>query len=167
MPLWDDVKTNLVSWYDTAAEKTNELAKVGSRKYDIFGLSRDIERQFSEMGSLVYNALREGRTDLEEDPVLLGLVDQVRELELRLDEKKQEIEEIRTHAAAAGTAAAAAGAGEVEAEPASAEPVRDQVPDPADEIPADEVVGEDAAAEEDEAIPGDGAAPDAEAEPRE
>ena len=50
MSLWEDVKKNLVSLYGTAAEKTNELAKVGSRRYDIFGLSREIERQFSEIG---------------------------------------------------------------------------------------------------------------------
>ena len=113
MTLWDDVKKNMVEWYGVAADKTNELAKVGVRRYDIFGISRDIERQFSEMGSFVYTALNEGRTDLADDPVLLALMERVRTLEGELKAKESEIEEIRrqdraARAAAAGAAAAAA-----------------------------------------------------------
>lgn len=111
MSLWDDVKKNLVSLYGTAAEKTNELAKVGSRRYDIFGLSREIERQFSEIGSHVYDALQAGRTDLAEDEVLQGLVAQVRKLEGELAAKKEEIESIRAEARAAAAAGGAAGTG--------------------------------------------------------
>ena len=95
MALWDDVKKNLTEWYGVAADKTGELAKVGVRRYDIFGLSRDIERQFSEIGSLVYGALEEGRTDVLEDPLLLALVDKVRELEGELQAKEREIADIK------------------------------------------------------------------------
>jgi len=109
MALWEDVKKNMVDWYGLAADKTNELARVGVRRYDIFGISRDIERQFSEMGSLVYTALNEGRTDLAEDPVLLGLMDRVRTLEAELKEKESEIQDIRQQDQAAAAAAAAAG----------------------------------------------------------
>ncbi|MBC8425868.1 hypothetical protein H8E07_17290 [bacterium] len=98
MTLWDDVKSNLTEWYGVAADKTGDLAKVGLRRYDIFGLSRDIERQFSEIGSLVYNALGEDRRDVLDDPVLLSLVDKVRELEQDLQGKEQEISEIKTSA---------------------------------------------------------------------
>lgn len=111
MTLWDDVKHNMAEWYGTAAEKTNELARVGVRRYDIFGLSRDIERQFVEMGSLVYNALNEGRTDLHEDEVLQGLIARVKELEKELKAKESEIQDIRT---AAQSAAAATGESEAE-----------------------------------------------------
>lgn len=98
MTLWDDVKSNLTEWYGVAADKTGDLAKVGLRRYDIFGLSRDIERQFSEIGSLVYNALGEDRRDVLDDPVLLSLVDKVRELEQDLQGKEHEISEIKTSA---------------------------------------------------------------------
>jgi hypothetical protein len=98
MTLWDDVRSNLVTWYGAAAGKTNELAKVGSRRYDIFGLSRDIERQLTEMGSLVYTALQEGRTDFGDDPVLRGLQERISVLEAELVLKKEEIESIRTKA---------------------------------------------------------------------
>jgi hypothetical protein len=110
MALWEDVKKNMMDWYGVAADKTNELARVGVRRYDIFGISRDIERQFSEMGSLVYTALNEGRTDLADDPVLLGLMDRVRTLETELKAKEIEIEDIRHQDQAAAAAAAAAGA---------------------------------------------------------
>jgi len=106
MTLWDDVKSNLTEWYGVAADKTGDLAKVGLRRYDIFGLSRDIERQFSEIGSLVYNALGEDRSDVLDDPVLLSLVDKVRELEQDLQGKEHEISEIKTNAEQRQTARA-------------------------------------------------------------
>ena len=54
MPLWEQVKGNLVEWYSAAADKTEELAKIGVRRYDKFGISREIERQFTELGGLIY-----------------------------------------------------------------------------------------------------------------
>jgi len=135
MTLWDDVRTNLLTWYGTAAGKTNELAKVGSRRYDIFGLSRDIERQFTEMGSLVYNALLEGRTDIADDSTLLGLIARVQSLEIDLAVKKQEIDDIRAgerrkeeHKDAVAPAGAAPVAGSVDGDG----------PDPESEVILDE-----------------------------
>ena len=141
MALWDDVKKNLTDWYGVAADKTGELAKVGVRRYDIFGLSRDIERQFSEIGSLVYGAVNEDRKDILEDPLLLSLVDKVRDLEGELQAKEQEISEIRTEAEArqaakTATAALAAAAGTVEdvADDVTAGPVASAPLDEQDEI---------------------------------
>ncbi len=111
MTLWDDVKVNLTEWYSVAADKTGEVAKVGLRRYDIFGLSRDIERHFSEIGSLVYTALSEERRDVLDDPLLQSLVDKVRSLEGELQAKEKEISEIKTAAEQRQTTrAAAAGA---------------------------------------------------------
>jgi len=134
MALWDEVKKNLTDWYGVAADKTGEMAKVGVRRYDIFGLSRDIERQFSEIGSLVYGAVNEDRQDILEDPLLLSLVDKVKDLEGELQAKEQEISEIHTEVEArqaAKTAATAAAAGTVE--DVVSEPVADVVDDDADE----------------------------------
>lgn len=95
MPLWDQVKTNLVEWYTVAADKTEELAKIGVRRYDKFGISRDVERQFTELGSFVYNALAEGRQDFLADPTLTAIVERIKGLERDLLQKEEEIEEIR------------------------------------------------------------------------
>ena len=149
MTLWDDVKQNIGDWYGVAAVKTNELAKVGVRRYDIFGLSRDIERQFVEMGSLVYTALNEGRTDLHEDPVLGGLMERVRSLEAELKDKESEIDDIRR------TAQTGAAAG---VDPADADAASEADPDvEVDfyEVDADETSAADGPAPED-------AGPDAE-----
>lgn len=100
MSLFDDVKRNLVEWYGVAADKTGVAAKIGSRKYDIFGLSRDIERQFSEIGNLVYKGIESGKENIVEDSELLELVERVRELEKELAQKEAEIAEIRTTEAA-------------------------------------------------------------------
>ncbi len=121
MTLWEDVKRNIAAWYEAAADKTEELAKVGLRRYDIYGISRDIERQFSEIGSHVYNAVKEGRHDFTDDPVLASLVAKVDALEQELQEKQAEIERIKAEkarrarreaeAAAEADAATAAAAG--------------------------------------------------------
>ncbi len=95
MPLWEQVKRNLVEWYTIAADKTEEVAKVGVRRYDRFGISRDIERQFAELGSLVYEALSAGRRDVLEDPALRAIVERVGRLERELAEKEREIDDIR------------------------------------------------------------------------
>jgi len=120
MSLWDDVKQNLSEWYTVAADKTSEIAKIQARRYDKFGLSRDIERQFSELGSLVFNGLQDGKEGILEDPALGALVERIRGLETELRHKDEEIERIRReHAdrkdqakAAAAAAGSAAGTGD-------------------------------------------------------
>jgi hypothetical protein len=117
MSLWDDVKQNLSEWYTVAADKTSEVAKIQARRYDKFGLSRDVERQFSELGSLVYNALQDGRGDVLDDPALTALVERIRGLEEDLRRKDEEIARIRReHAERKGgpkEAAAASGGADV------------------------------------------------------
>ncbi|MBT4292633.1 hypothetical protein HOD41_08070 [bacterium] len=95
MSLFDEVKRNLVEWYGVAADKTGVAAKVGARKNDIFGISRDIERQFSEIGDIVYNGIETERSDILDDPVLLELVEKVRKLEKELASKQAEIVDIK------------------------------------------------------------------------
>ena len=95
MSLFDDVKKNLIEWYNVTSEKTTEVARVSTRKYDKFGISRDIERQFSELGSLVYNALNEGRPDVLDDEGVAALVERIMQLEKELRAKDEEIDSIR------------------------------------------------------------------------
>lgn len=96
MPMWDDVKRNLMEWYTVTTDKTVEVAKVTSLRYDKFGISRDIERQFSELGNLVYTALEEGRTATLGDPGVAAIVERLNSLEKELQAKEQEIGEVRS-----------------------------------------------------------------------
>ena len=109
MPLFDDVKKNLVEWYTVTSEKTTEAARVGTRKYDKFGISRDIERQFSELGSLIYNGLKNERTDLLADEGVAALIERITGLESELRAKDDEIDSIRKEYAGRKAEAATAG----------------------------------------------------------
>ena len=117
MSLFDDVKKNLMEWYTISSDKTTEVARITSRRYDKFGISRDIERQFGELGSLVFNGLKEERLDILADPAVHALLERIRGLEEELRVKNEEIDNIqqeftqrRTRATAAETAAETAGA---------------------------------------------------------
>jgi hypothetical protein len=109
MSLFDDVKGNLVEWYTATSEKTTEVTRVATRKYDKFGISRDIERQFSELGSLIYTGLQADRIDLLEDEGVLALVERIAVLETELRDKDEEIDSIRQEYAGRKAEAAAAG----------------------------------------------------------
>ena len=113
MSLFDDVKKNLMEWYTISSDKTTEVARITSRRYDKFGISRDIERQFGELGSLVFNGLKEDRQDILNDPAIHALLERIRGLEDELQAKNEEIEKIqrefserRTRAEATETAGA-------------------------------------------------------------
>jgi hypothetical protein len=157
MSLWDDAKKNLVEWYTVAADKTSEIAKIQSRRYDKFGISRDIERQFSELGSLVYNALQEGRDDVLDDAEVAALVERIRGLEADLRRKEEEIERIRREHAdrkAEARAAAAGGAAGDEAEETPrviTDPALDEGgPDSAILVEPEEEANEDSGPQDDE-----------------
>ena len=109
MPLWEKVKGNLIEWYGVAADKTEEMAKIGVRRYDRFGISRDIERQFTELGSLVYNGVSEGQQGILEQEPLLTILSRIQELELELQHKEEEIDKIRVDSSNRKAAAAQAG----------------------------------------------------------
>jgi len=107
MALWDEVKKNLVEWYTFTSDKTSEAARIGSRRWDKFGISRDIERQFSELGSLVYIGLKDGNEDVLESETVLELVTRIETLEEELSLKANEIDGIRAEYAKAASAGGA------------------------------------------------------------
>lgn len=123
MSLWEEVKKNVVEIYSVTSDKTSEMAKVGSRRWDKFGISRDIERQFSELGNLVYTGLQEGRQDILEDEAVAVLMARIGALEEELKRKEEEIERIKQEhreRKAAEDAAAREGAAEEEGADSSA-----------------------------------------------
>lgn len=107
MALWDEVKTNLVEWYTLTSNKTSEAARVGSRRWDKFGISRDIERQFSELGSLIYVGMKEEQDDILESEPVLELTRRLESLEKELALKTEEIDGIKAEYAKAASAGGA------------------------------------------------------------
>ncbi len=94
MSLRDRVRNNLREWYALAADRTGDVAKISIRRYDKFGLSREIERQFAELGSVTYHAIEEGRCAGLDDPAVRALVARIKDLAGDLETKDQEIAEI-------------------------------------------------------------------------
>ena len=161
MSLWDDAKKNLVKWYTVAADKSSEIAKIQSRRYDKFGISRDIERQFSELGSLVYNALQEGRDDVLADAEVSTLVERIQGLEADLRRKEEEIARIRReHADRKADARAAAAGGDAAADAGETprvmtDPALDEGgPDSAILVEPEHEAGDGAGPQDDETRPG-------------
>lgn len=95
MSIMDQVKKNLREWYSLAADRTGEMAKISVRMYDKYGISREIERQLSELGSYVYHAVEQGRADFAGDTEFDGLIERIQGLERDLQAKMEEIEAIR------------------------------------------------------------------------
>ncbi len=96
--LWTKVKKNLVEWYETAYDKTDELARIGKKKIEITGLNRSIEKHFSEIGGRVYDlVVEQGHrgNKTADDEVVQRLVAEIKELEKRLRLKEEEIETIK------------------------------------------------------------------------
>ena len=144
MSIMDQVKKNLREWYALAADRTGDMAKTSVRMYDKYGISREIERQLSELGSYVYHAVEDDRTDFAGDEEFMSAVARVRALEQDLEAKVEEIEEIRLQrqqrqaareeAQAAAEAAAASEVAqpvEPEPEPKPAPEAQEVVTDPA------------------------------------
>ncbi len=99
MSLWEQVKDNLVEIYSVAADKTEEVAKVGIRRYDRMGINWDIKRQFTELGGMVYQAIAEERSDILDDPAVTAIIERIKGLEVELAAKENEIADIKkTHA---------------------------------------------------------------------
>ena len=107
MALWDDVKKNLVEWYTITSDKTTEAARIGSRRWDKFGISRDIERQFSELGSLIYVGLKEGNEGILAGEPVVELIRRIENLEKELTAKGREIDDIKAEYAKAASAGGA------------------------------------------------------------
>ena len=140
MSLWNDVKRNLSELYTTTSEKSSEIARITSRRYDKFGISREIERQFSELGNFVYTGLKEEREDLLEDPVARELIERISGLEDELRAKDDEISDIKE--AYAAKMASEAGSDEAGASDEAAGDATDEFeaaagdPSPTSEVPA-------------------------------
>ena len=95
--LWDRVKKNLVDWYGTAYEKTDELARVGKKKIEMAGVNRAIEKHLSELGGKVYDLIEvQGKAGvIAKDTDVKRLIDEIKSLEQQLKLKEEEIEAIR------------------------------------------------------------------------
>ncbi|HHS13623.1 MAG TPA: hypothetical protein ENN03_07610 [bacterium] len=96
---WDDFKTSMKSFFNSAADKTEEYAKIGKIKVDIVNLKRSLDRQYQEMGKAVFDALKKddqtalgGKAEIQK--LMAGIQKQIDHIK----DKEKEIEKIRAEA---------------------------------------------------------------------
>lgn len=99
--LWSDIKKSLGEWASKAANKAGELTreaadkaeevtKLGKVKLDIFQIKRDIEKQFAELGGMVYQLILDKKTkDFEKNENVKSHLNVIKDLEKKLKEKEK------------------------------------------------------------------------------
>ena len=103
--LWNDIKKNLGGWAAKAAdkatefsrdaaEKAEELTRLGKVKLDIFQINREIEKQFVKLGGIVYDMVSEQKKNIESSESIISLVEEIRNLEKKLRKKEEDYKNI-------------------------------------------------------------------------
>jgi len=99
--LWGDIKKSLGEWAAKAADKAGEftreaadkaeeVTKLGKVKLDIFQIKRDIEKQFADLGGMVYQLILDKKTkDFEKNENVKSCLTVIQELEKKLKEKEK------------------------------------------------------------------------------
>jgi DNA helicase IV len=104
--LWNDIKKNVGDWATKAADKATEfsrdaadkaeeLTKLGKVKLDIFQINREIEKQFTKLGGTVYEKILEQKKNIESDESVINSVEEIRNLEKKLRVKEEEYKKIK------------------------------------------------------------------------
>lgn len=96
MSQWNEVRSSVADWYTSAAERTEELAQIGVRQVDRYGIHRRRARGYADLGEALHRLLREGEfADVAGHPELAALVEKIDALEGELRAKEEEIEAFR------------------------------------------------------------------------
>jgi gas vesicle protein len=94
---WDDLRGSIEEFFSSAAEKTDELIKVGRRKLSIAEIKRNMTANYAELGGRVYHLVRHGEAaSIPSDSEVESLVSKIQRLEDELKAKELEIERIRS-----------------------------------------------------------------------
>ena len=92
--LWEKIRKSVIDGVQVAAEKTEELTKFGKMKIEILNLKRKISRNFTELGGITYEAIKEGTAEkvLKSDKVNT-IISSLKKLDADLETKEKLYEE--------------------------------------------------------------------------
>ena len=97
--LWKKIKKSVMEGATYAAEKTEELTKLGRAKIDILNIKRKISSKFTELGGITYGALKEKNIDKElKSDKVKSLTEAIEKLEVQLETKEKQYEELQKKA---------------------------------------------------------------------
>lgn len=90
--LWEKVKQG----FKIAAEKTDELTKIGKLKFDIMATHRKIKQNFEELGGKVYELLKSGKSKkaVRDDKDISNIIKEIKSLEKELTKQEKELKKI-------------------------------------------------------------------------
>ena len=92
---WDRFKKRLVEVSNAAADFTEEQAIIGKLKFDILTLKRKIDHALHDIGSRTLEIARSSSpSDPLKDREVKDLIDLVGDVEMQIDRKKQDIEDV-------------------------------------------------------------------------
>jgi len=107
--LLDNAKKSFGEWFSKAvdkageftreaADRTEEVTKLGKVKLDIFQIKRNIDKVFTDLGRCVYNLLGEEAKNIEKNKSVKSYIDKIKTLEKNLEEMEEKCERIKkTH----------------------------------------------------------------------
>lgn len=96
MGFWENLSSMFKKGVSTVAKKTDEYTKIGKIKVDIIGIKREIDKQFTLLGGKVYQLIvEENSTKIATNEEVKQIIDTVKDLNEKLDEKKEELERVR------------------------------------------------------------------------
>ncbi|UCE04343.1 MAG: hypothetical protein JSW07_11975 [bacterium] len=96
MSFWNDLANLFKKGVSTVAKKTDEYTKIGKIKVDIIGIKRDIDKKFNELGGKTYHLIvEENDTKIASAQEVKAIIDTIKNLNLKLDEKKEELKKVR------------------------------------------------------------------------
>ena len=95
--LWEKVKKSIAEGYTVAAEKTEELSKLGKLKLDMLNIKHNISKQFTELGGAVYEASKAGKaSQVMKSEEVEKAIESIKTLEEELLVKEQAFEALKT-----------------------------------------------------------------------
>lgn len=94
--LFEDIRNGIRDGIELVVDKTEEYSKIGKLQIDILGIKRSIEKSFSELGGQTYELLsNDPKSAVAGDEEVVRIVAELKVLEEKLDEKKNEIKTIK------------------------------------------------------------------------
>ena len=93
--LWGKIKKSVIEGASYAAEKTEELTKLGKIKIEILNVKRKISGQFSELGGITYEAIKAETVEKElASDTVKALTETIKGLESELETKEKKYDEL-------------------------------------------------------------------------
>lgn len=92
--LWEKVKQGFM----LAAERTDELTKMGKLRLDIAATHRKIRQNFEELGGRAYELLKsgkKGKKSVTDDEDIAALIKTIKVLEKQLSKEEKELNKLR------------------------------------------------------------------------